>query len=70
MNIGVRPTIGGATPVIEVNIFDFEKNIYGQVLTVTIKKHLRNEIKFNGLGALQEQLARDKELALAALSDQ
>ncbi|MEO7766093.1 MAG: bifunctional riboflavin kinase/FAD synthetase [Ferruginibacter sp.] len=64
MNIGVRPTIGGTKMVVEVNIFDFDQDIYGKILTVTIKKHLRSEIKFNGLAELKVQLAKDKKAAL------
>ncbi len=65
MNIGVRPTIGGTTNrVIEVNIFYFDENIYGEELTVFIKKKLRDEIKFNGLDELKRQLAKDKEDSL------
>ena len=68
MNIGVRPTIDGSKRVIEVNIFNFEEDIYGAVLRVHLKKHLRTEQKFNGLDALKEQLAKDKLAALQALS--
>jgi len=67
MNIGVRPTIDGINRVIEVNIFDFDENIYGETLTINLKKHLRSEIKFNGLDALKEQLAKDKQAAIMAL---
>ena len=68
MNIGVRPTIGGIGRVIEVNIFDFDKDIYGSTLRVHLKKYLRGEQKFNGLDALKEQLAKDRQHALEALS--
>lgn len=68
MNIGVRPTVDGKNRVIEVNIFDFSGDIYGQTLRVYIKKYLRGEVKFNGLDALKQQLAKDKEDALAALA--
>jgi len=67
MNIGVRPTVDGTKRMIEVNIFDFDQDIYGETLTITIKKHLRSEVKFNGLDALKAQLATDKEEALVAL---
>ncbi|MEO5889728.1 MAG: bifunctional riboflavin kinase/FAD synthetase [Ferruginibacter sp.] len=67
MNIGVRPTVDGTKRVIEVNIFDFDQDIYGKMLTITVKKHLRSEVKFNGLDALKEQLAMDKQAALIAL---
>jgi riboflavin kinase / FMN adenylyltransferase len=67
MNIGVRPTINGTQRVIEVNIFDFDEDIYGEILTITLKKYLRSEVKFNGLDALKTQLALDKVAALDAL---
>jgi riboflavin kinase/FMN adenylyltransferase len=68
MNIGVRPTVDGNKKTIEVNIFDFNEAIYGQTITVTLKKHLRSEQKFSGLDALKEQLAKDKLTAIAALA--
>jgi riboflavin kinase / FMN adenylyltransferase len=68
MNIGVRPTVGGTiNRVIEVNIFNFDADIYGQELTVFIKTKLRNEVKFNGLEELKKQLAKDKEDSLRNL---
>lgn len=67
MNIGVRPTVGGTSRVIEVNIFNFNADIYRKKLRVYIKAYLRSEIKFNGINALKEQLALDKEAALRAL---
>ncbi len=67
MNIGVRPTVDGTKRMIEVNIFDFDQEIYGAIVTITIKKYLRNEIKFNGLDTLKEQLGKDKEAAWVAL---
>ena len=66
MNIGIRPTIGGVKRVIEVNLFDFDKDIYGQKLRVYIKAYLRGEQKFSGLEALKEQLGKDKEAALTS----
>lgn len=64
MNIGIRPTVEGVNRMIEVNIFDFDKEIYGSTLTVHIYKRLRNEQKFTGLEALKEQLGKDKAAAL------
>jgi len=60
MNIGVRPTVDGTKRVIEVNIFDFDEMIYGHELKITLRKKLRNEVKFNGLEELKAQLAKDK----------
>ncbi|HEY9361965.1 MAG TPA: bifunctional riboflavin kinase/FAD synthetase [Chitinophagaceae bacterium] len=67
MSIGLRPTVGGTKRVIEVNIFDFNADVYGQTLTVTIKKHLRAEVKFNSLEELKAQMAKDKIESLAVL---
>jgi riboflavin kinase/FMN adenylyltransferase len=60
MNIGVRPTVDGTKRVIEVNIFNFDTDIYGETIKVIIKKRLRSEVKFNGLDELKAQLAKDK----------
>ena len=67
MSIGFRPTVNGKVRVTEVNIFDFDKEIYGQIIRVTVKKYLRSEVKFNGLEELKEQLHKDKENSLAYL---
>jgi riboflavin kinase/FMN adenylyltransferase len=67
MNIGIRPTVDGTKRMIEVNIFDFDKDIYGQTLGVYLKKYLRGEQKFSGLDALKKQLAKDKLDAIACL---
>ncbi|HMC85533.1 MAG TPA: bifunctional riboflavin kinase/FAD synthetase [Chitinophagaceae bacterium] len=69
MNIGTRPTVDGTKRVIEVNIFDFDEDIYGATLRVYLKKFLRQEQKFNGLDALKEQLAKDKLDALHSLTN-
>jgi len=65
MNIGVRPTIDGINRVIEVNIFDFDDDIYGEMLTIILRKHLRSEKKFSGLEELKAQLAEDKKDTIA-----
>lgn len=64
MNIGVRPTVDGTRRTIEVNIFDFTEEIYGERLRITVKKFLRTEQKFNGIDALKEQLGKDKMAAM------
>ena len=66
MNIGVRPTVGGTTRSIEVNIFDFTTDIYGETLKITFIKKIRNEVKFNSLSELKTQLNIDKIAALQA----
>ena len=67
MNIGVRPTVDGKKRMIEVNLFDFNQDIYGKMLRVYIKKYLRGEVKFNGLEELKNQLGIDKESTLRVL---
>ena len=67
MSIGFRPTVNGKVRVTEVNIFDFSKEIYGQVIRITVKKYLRIEVKFDGLEALKMQLHKDKEDSMACL---
>ena len=61
MNIGNRPTVDGRLKTIEVNLFDFDKDIYGETLIVYFVEKIRNEQKFNGLEALKEQIGKDKE---------
>ncbi|GGA82574.1 bifunctional riboflavin kinase/FAD synthetase [Puia dinghuensis] len=68
MGIGIRPTIEGKHRTIEVNLFDFEEDIYGKQLQVFVKKFLRPELKFNGLEELKAALGQDKIDSLAALN--
>ncbi|MBL0056964.1 MAG: riboflavin biosynthesis protein RibF [Chitinophagaceae bacterium] len=67
MSIGFRPTVNGKKRVTEVNLFDFDEEIYGKPLRVTVKKYLRSEVRFNGLEELKQQLHLDKEASLACL---
>lgn len=67
MSIGFRPTVNGRARVTEVNIFDFDKQIYGQKLRVIVKRYLRSEVKFNGLDELKAALHKDKEDSLKLL---
>ena len=67
MSIGFRPTVDGKTKVIEVNLFDFDKEIYDQQLKVFVKKYLREEVKFDGLEALVKQIDQDKLDSLKVL---
>lgn len=68
MNIGIRPTVGGTKRVIEVHLFSFNRDIYGQLLKVVVLGFLRKEQKFNGLEALKEQLAKDGKQAKLLLN--
>ncbi len=66
--IGNRPTVDGSKRVIEVNLFDFSKEIYGESLTVYFHQLIRLDSKFQDLEALKLQLGLDKENALRLLS--
>jgi riboflavin kinase/FMN adenylyltransferase len=68
LNIGNNPTVAGKGRSIEVNIFDFEKEIYTEMLKIEFVSKLRNEEKFNGLDALKAQLHLDKQNALSILN--
>jgi riboflavin kinase/FMN adenylyltransferase len=67
MNIGIRPTVDGQKKVIEVNIFNFDQDIYEQYITVFVYEFIRGEVKFNGLDALKDQLHHDKITATKML---
>jgi riboflavin kinase/FMN adenylyltransferase len=68
--IGNRPTVQGMKRNIEVNIFDFDKEIYGESLTVYFHKLIRRDTRFNDLEELKEQLHRDKQEALRVLTSE
>jgi riboflavin kinase/FMN adenylyltransferase len=61
MNIGIRPTVSNSqNRVIEVHLFDFNSDIYGESVTITVCNHLRREQVFSGIEALTEQLKKDE----------
>lgn len=64
MNIGKKPTVAGKTQTIEVHFFDFNQNLYGNVIQINLLKRIRDEKKFNSLTELQNQLVKDKQTAL------
>lgn len=64
LNIGNNPTVEGKGKSIEVNIFDFDKVIYGDEATIYFIERLRDEVKFKNLDDLKEQLAKDKKESL------
>lgn len=60
MNIGNRPTVEGIGRTQEVNVFDFNADIYGETITVEIIDYIRKEQKFNGIEELKAQINIDK----------
>lgn len=65
MNIGFNPTVNGEKKTIEVNLFDFDSDIYGHKIEVSLLEYLREEQKFGSVELLKEQLNQDKKTALA-----
>jgi riboflavin kinase/FMN adenylyltransferase len=65
--IGHRPTINGLTRNIEVNIFDFNHDIYTQSIRMEFLHFVRGDIKFTSLEGLTTQLGKDREAVLALL---
>ena len=61
MNIGFNPTFGNKKLTIEVNIFDFEQDIYGENIRIEFIKFIRNEIKFQNIDELIKQIKIDRE---------
>ena len=63
-NLGLRPTIGGfLKPLLEVHIFEFDQQIYGQNLNVEFLQFIRGEQKFNSLEELKRQIEIDASVA-------
>ncbi|NQT78110.1 MAG: bifunctional riboflavin kinase/FAD synthetase [Bacteroidetes bacterium] len=60
-NIGHRPTINNGDLTIEVHIFDFDEEIYGETITIYFVDRIRDEEKFESLDALRQQLIQDQE---------
>ena len=58
-NMGVRPTIGGSSPVLEIHLFEFDKDIYSERLVVKFIKKIRDEKKFDNLDMLKLQIQED-----------
>jgi riboflavin kinase/FMN adenylyltransferase len=58
-NVGYNPTVNGQNLSLETNIIDFDKDIYGKVIEVEFLEKIRDEIKFDGIEGLKNQLAKD-----------
>lgn len=64
-NLGIRPTVGGTRPVLEVHLFDFDRDIYGAHISVRFMHKLRDEQRFPNFDALKAQIAADAASARA-----
>ncbi|MDP5307187.1 bifunctional riboflavin kinase/FAD synthetase [Paracoccus spongiarum] len=67
-SLGVRPMFGRNAPNLEVHLFDFSGDLYGQHLSVALVEFLRDEAKFDSIGALVDQIGRDADEARAVLA--
>jgi riboflavin kinase/FMN adenylyltransferase len=68
LNIGYRPTVNGKVKSIEVHIFDFSNDIYGESLKILFVKRIREEKKFSDIEALKAQLKIDEKASLRILN--
>ena len=68
LNIGIQPTFNGSNKAIEVNMFNFDKEIYGEKIRIHCKARLRNEYKFPNVDELKMQLEKDRQQSLQILS--
>jgi riboflavin kinase/FMN adenylyltransferase len=58
-SLGTRPTVDGVEPLLEVHLFDFDGDLYGRRIEVEFVAKLRDEVRFDSLDALTEQMHRD-----------
>ena len=68
MNIGNNPTVEGKGFSIEINYFDFERDLYGQEIQVDVLHRIRDEYKYDSMEALKGQLDKDKRISLDFIS--
>lgn len=68
-NVGSRPTVGGNKIILEVHLFDFNQDIYGQHVRVEFIKKLRDEEKFSTVEAMRVQIVEDVKFARVVLAD-
>ena len=64
-NVGTRPTVDGTRSLLEVHLFDFDKDIYGQYIHVNFVHKLRDEERFDSFEELKQQILKDADDARA-----
>jgi riboflavin kinase/FMN adenylyltransferase len=62
-SVGVRPTVGGTQPLLEVHLLDIDRDIYGEYVNVDFHVRLRDERRFDSLEQMRVQIRRDIEAA-------
>ena len=68
-NLGVRPTVGGSYPLLEVHVLDFDGQVYGRQVQVEFVQQLRDERRFDSLAALRAQIDLDVRAARAVFAN-
>lgn len=66
-SLGTRPTVGGTVPLLEAHVFEFDGDLYGREIEVQFIARLRDELKFDSVDAMVEQMHRDAAGAREAL---
>ena len=69
MNIGIKPTLNNDRETIEVNFFDWEKDLYKKLIKVYVLDFIRDEQKFTSLIKLEEQIKMDKKTCLKLIDE-
>ena len=67
-SVGTRPTVDGVEPLLEVHVFDFDREIYGRYIEVHFVARLRDEVQFPDLPSLQRQMHLDAAAARRVLA--
>ena len=67
-SVGTRPTFDGVKPLLEVHLFDFNKNVYGRYIHVDFVGRIRDEVRFDEVGDLVSQMHKDSERAREILA--
>jgi riboflavin kinase/FMN adenylyltransferase len=67
-NIGTRPTVCGTRTLLEVHLFDFDKDIYGAHIEVSFVQKIRDEKRFESFDALKQQIHLDAQQARTILT--
>ncbi len=62
-NLGLRPTVDGVRPSIEVHLFNWDQDLYGRHVDVALEKFIRAEMKFDGIESLKKQIQLDADAA-------
>lgn len=69
INVGHRPSVGGGERMLEAHLFDFDNDIYGEIVTVELIEYIRPEEKFSSLEDLRRKIEEDRNTILEILKN-